>query len=69
MKEPSGTFLTYELYTDAAHSTVWNMTNTVGGTAATSAAFSLTVYGQLPAGQTNVVAASYSDAVAVTVNF
>jgi spore coat protein U-like protein len=68
MKEAGGTLLNYELYTDSTRATIWNATNTVGGTAADSSPISLIVYGRIPAGQ-NVVAASYSDTVDVTVNF
>lgn len=72
MKDVAGpTLLTYELYTDAARTTVWNAnnpTNTVGGTATGNGAITLTVYGRIPPGQ-DVVASSYADTVNVTVNF
>lgn len=64
----SGTLLQYELYKDSSHSTVWNLTNTVGGTASSRAPIPLTVYGRIPAAQ-DVIPATYSDTVAVTVNF
>jgi spore coat protein U-like protein len=65
----SGTdFLSYELYLDAGHTTVWNATNLSSGTAASITPVSLTVYGRVAAGQ-NVGAGSYTDTVVSTVNF
>ena len=64
-------FLSYELYNDPSHATVW--TDTSGGWVAPVPAPSrgprdFTVYGRVPAGQ-NVPAGTYSDTVLVTVNF
>jgi spore coat protein U-like protein len=61
-------FLSYELYLDAAHNTIWNSTNTSGGTTSNVFAITLTVYGRVTAGQ-NVGAGSYTDTVVSTVNF
>ncbi|WP_449428596.1 Csu type fimbrial protein [Rhodanobacter umsongensis] len=65
----SGTtnYLSYNLYTDAAFTTVWN--NTTGTTVTgTGAQVSTTVYGQVTAAQ-NVAAGSYADTVIATVTF
>jgi spore coat protein U-like protein len=65
----TGAFLSYEIYTATARTTVWNTTNTVGGTAASVAPITLTAYGQVPAGQNVPAAAGYTDTVVSTVNF
>lgn len=60
-------FLSYSLYTNEDHSTVWDNVNgnpvTGDGTAV-----STTVYGSIPAGQ-NVAAATYNDTVLATITF
>ncbi len=61
-------FLSYELYTDNTRTTVWNAVNTVGGTAASIAPVTLTVYGRVAAAQ-NVADGSFTDTVVSTVNF
>ena len=63
-----GGYLSYDLYTDATHGTVWNTTNTVSYAPLSMAASNLTVYGQIPGGQDATVA-SYTDSVTATVNF
>ncbi len=66
----AGNTLTYGLYSDTGHSTVWGntiMTNTVTGTG-TGIAQPLTVYGQIPAGQF-AAPGSYTDTVAVTLTY
>ena len=63
-----GAYLSYELYSDAAMTTVWNTTNAVSYTPTSMAATGLTVYGSIPGGQ-NVSVASYTDSVIATVNF
>jgi spore coat protein U-like protein len=65
----TGAFLSYELYTNNTYGTVWNTTNTVGGTAATTSAIPLTAYGRIPAGQNVPAATGYTDTVVSTVNF
>jgi spore coat protein U-like protein len=63
-------YLSYELYTTSARTLVWNATNTVSYTGITSmASATLTVYGQIPAGQDVAASSSYSDSVTATVNF
>src|SRR5262245_34061530 len=71
MSDGAGSFLTYELYQDASHTTVWG--NAGGSLLAPAAAPSknarnFTVYGQVAASQ-DVAAGSYSDTVVATVNF
>ena len=60
-------YLTYEMYSDASRTTVWNASAPVSGTG-TGSAQSLTVYGRIPSGQ-NAVVGSYSDTVQVTVTY
>lgn len=62
--------LTYSLYQDVGHNTVWGDTvssNTVSGTG-TGLVQSYTVYGQIPASQV-VPVGSYADTITVTVTF
>jgi spore coat protein U domain-containing protein, fimbrial subunit CupE1/2/3/6 len=63
-----GERLTYELYTTAARTVVWNTTSTVTGTAPSTSPITLGVYGRIPAGQA-VAAGPYSDSVQSTINF
>jgi len=71
MTDGSGNFLTYELYQDSGHVTVWG--NSGAGLLSPAAAPSkatraFTVYGQVASNQ-DVTAGSYSDTVVATVNF
>ena len=68
-----GETLTYNLYRDAARTTIWG--DGTGGTStytnanpANNADIILTVYGRVPAGQ-DVSAGAYSDTVAAVINF
>lgn len=72
-KMKSGTnLLNYNLFTDAAYSTVWGdgtsstakVSNTGSGTAQV-----FNVYGQVPSGQTSVVTGDYTDVVSVTISY
>jgi len=70
MSGPGGATLSYDLYQDNGHSTNWG--NTVGtdtksGTGNGSAQ-TLTVYGQLPAGQ-YPTPGSYSDTITATITY
>ncbi|UKE52034.1 spore coat protein U domain-containing protein [Xanthomonas translucens] len=70
MRNAAGQYLTYELYRDAARSQRWGSTlnsDTQTGTG-TGSTQSLTLYGQVPAGQTPPPG-SYSDVVKVTVTY
>ncbi|UFS62424.1 spore coat U domain-containing protein [Sulfurimonas sp. HSL-3221] len=61
--------LAYELYQDAAHSQVWDATNTVTGTATGFASdITQTVYGNIPSSQ-DVLPDSYTDTVTITVSY
>ena len=66
-----GDFLTYELYTTTARTTVWGTGAAAGLTipvAPSRAARTFTVFGRVPGGQ-DVTAASYADTVVATINF
>lgn len=69
MKDGATDYLSYELYTTSARTTVWNGTNTVAYTGAgTSGAVS--VYGSIPAGQSAAQpAGTYTDTVGISVVF
>lgn len=65
-----GATLTYVLYQDSAHLTVWGSTpgvDTVAG-AGTGLSVPHTVYGEIPSGQ-NVSTGGYSDVITVSVNY
>jgi spore coat protein U domain-containing protein, fimbrial subunit CupE1/2/3/6 len=71
MSDGGGNFLTYELYQDAGHVTVWGSAGAglLSPAAAPSKnARNFTVYGQVVANQ-DVTAGSYNDTVVATVNF
>jgi spore coat protein U-like protein len=64
-------FLTYEIYKDAARSIIWNVANTNTGTSTSNVIpinGGFTAYGRIFAGQ-DVPAGSYSDTILVTVNY
>ena len=66
-----GDFLTYELYTTTARTTVWGSGAVAGLTipaAPSRAARTFTVFGRVPGAQ-DVTAASYADTVVATINF
>ena len=71
MTDGSGNFLTYELYQEAAETTIWG---TAGGgllsppAAPSKAARNFTVYGEVAANQ-DITAGAYTDTVVATVNF
>jgi len=67
-------FLTYEVYTDAGHTTVWNAVNTVvlGPSVSKNTALTATAYGRVAAGQDAQAGAaglSYQDTLVATVTF
>jgi len=65
----SGSFvLSYDLYTSAADTTVWNASNTIPATGSGSAQ-TVSVYGYIPAGTASAAAGSYTDTVTVTATF
>ena len=65
-----GAFLSYEIFKDAAHATVWGNSGAglVAYTAASKAAVAITDFGRIPAGQDQPVAA-YADKITATINF
>jgi len=70
MTGPSSALLNYSLYSDSARSVNWGQTigtDTVTGTGNGSAQ-GLTVYGQVPAGQ-SPAPGSYSDTITATVTY
>ncbi len=65
----AGYYLSYELYTDAARSVIWNDANRVNyASLSKNTIKQIAVYGRIPGGQ-NVPAQSYSDSVTITVSF
>ena len=68
MKDSASDYLSYELYTTAAHTSVWSNSTTVGVTP-NGLAQTQTIYGVGPAGQNVPSTSSYSDAVTITVSF
>lgn len=70
MQGPSGALLNYGLYQDAAYTNNWGNTvgtDTVAGTG-NGTQQTLTVYGQLPAGQ-YVTPGAYTDTITATVSY
>ncbi len=61
--------LAYSLYTDSSYLTVWDDTTNVVSGVGTGFAQSITVFGRILAGQTNVTVGNYSDIVAVTITY
>jgi spore coat protein U-like protein len=66
----SPTYLSYEIYKDAGHATVWGNAGAglVSYTAASKASVALNDYGRIPAAQDQNVGA-YSDTVTATITF
>ena len=61
-------YLSYEIYQDAGHTTVWNLVNTVAYVSASKAPFAITDYGQIPAGEDQPVGV-YGDTITATITF
>ncbi|MDP8994595.1 MAG: spore coat U domain-containing protein [Pseudomonadota bacterium] len=71
MAGPAGSYLGYELYSNAARTAAWGNGTSFGSRVAgtgTGAAQSLTVHGRIPAGQ-SPAAGSFADSVIVTVEY
>jgi spore coat protein U-like protein len=69
MKDASTHVLTYSLYQDSGHLTVWgNTAGTAVSHTGTGTATALTVYGAVDPGQ-SVPAGNYSDTVVATITF
>lgn len=69
MANALGDKLNYQIYTDSSRSSVWDTSNTVNYSSNNLLARNFTVYGRIPAGQSNVNAGSYADVVTVTLKF
>jgi spore coat protein U-like protein len=70
----AGNYLTYEIYSDATRTTVWNAVNTValGPSASKNTALTATAYGRVAAGQDAQAGAAglnYQDTLVATVTF
>jgi spore coat protein U-like protein len=66
----SGTdILSYQLYSDAGHSSVWDDVTGMAAPVGTGAAEPITVYGRVPQNQSGVPTGSYTDTVVATVTF
>jgi len=64
-----GRFLSYSLFQDVGHTTVWGNTGGTGvANTGTGSQTAITVYGSVAAGQ-NVPSGNYSDTVVATVTF
>jgi len=77
MQDSTGSFLTYQLYSDSAHTAAWPFSTasgqgtpvslTAGGIAASN---TISLYGVVPHGQSSSTdAGTYNDTVHVTVNY
>ena len=62
-------FIGYDVYSDAARSTVWNATTTPAAATGSGTQQDLTAYGRIPSTAAAVIAGNYSDSVVVTVTF
>jgi len=67
MTDGNGHYVTYELYQDSNHSTLWDATNTVASTG-TGVDQTFTIYGRVPPQSTPPVG-NYSDTVTITVTY
>lgn len=69
MSDGGSNFMSYDLFSDAGHTTIWgNSTNSDVAYTGTGASEALTMFGRIPAGQ-NLPAGSYADTVLATINF
>ena len=74
--QAGGPQLTYNLYSDGAHTSVWG--DGTGGTSTVSDSYSLpassstrqyTVYGRIPGAQSGAAAGSYADTLVITLTY
>jgi spore coat protein U-like protein len=65
--------LTYQIYTDAGYSVVWNHNTgdmrSVANVTGSGASQGMTVYGKIPKNQINATAGSYSDTIIITLTY
>jgi len=65
-----GSYLSYEIYQDSGHTTVWGSSGLAAETATgTGTQQTLQAYGKIPAGELTAPAGSYTDTVNVTVTY
>lgn len=68
--EAGGNYLSYELYTSASRSTVWDTGNTVAhASTSKNATSTVTIWGRIPAGQHVPGNMVYSDTATITATF
>ncbi|HXB20076.1 MAG TPA: spore coat U domain-containing protein [Candidatus Solibacter sp.] len=74
--QAGGSQLSYNLYSDGAHTLIWG--DGTGGTSTVSDSYSLpassstrqyTVYGRIPGGQSGAVAGDYADTMLITLTY
>jgi len=71
LTDGSGNFLTYEVYQEAAHTTIWGNAGAAllsPAAAPSKAARNFTAYGRVPSNQ-DITAGIYTDTIVATVNF
>lgn len=71
-RSAGGSTMAYNLYIDAARSTVWGDSingATFTGTLTTDGTVNHTFYGRVPAGQSSVMPGSYSDQLVITLEY
>ena len=64
----SDKYLNYDVYTDEARNVQWNHTDDKALSGTGSETF-VTVYGEIPKGQTTAIAGDYKDTLVVTINY
>lgn len=69
MKSGTSDYLSYQLYSDSGHSSVWTTAISETVTGGVTTPTSVTIYGRIPGGQDAAVGASYSDSITATINY
>ncbi len=69
MTDGRGDYLSYQIYTDATRTTVWNLNTPVWYVATSKAPTPLPVYGRVPGGQDAPASSAYADTVTARVLF
>ena len=62
-------FLSYQMFTDAARTNNWDNTTGLTGQTGTGSNQNHTVYGRIPAGQTTPVVGAYTDTITATITY
>jgi spore coat protein U-like protein len=71
MKAGTANYLSYELYSNSGHTSLWGNTSpswVSPGAVPSHASQTVTIYGQIPAGQ-DAVTGNYGDTITATINF